>query len=870
MAFPINVNDVRRTVLPSNGTTEISVDFPFEKEEWLTVKKYDGSSETTLALTTNYTTSGEGLETGGKIILVTPANGTDIYSIALDIPVQRLSDYQKRGSMKSEVINLDFDRVIQICQRIGAKVDRALHRRDTDTSSTDLLMPEPPASASYMQLNSDGTVSLTGTAPTVTPTYTFILPEDYGAAGDNATDDTVALQAAEDAATALASSTGKAVGLLLSGTYLVSDSIQKKANVNWWGHGAIKHVDYDASPTLTVTTQFALVYASGVSDWRIDGIRFFSIPHSAVISNALPRKGGDSPLPGNWNSAIDADDCDRWVVKDCTFKGFSQAIKYSECNNFRIDDNYLDDESGYTVASMIAETYTKGYSQSGTFGIGTLHEGTPQPKSSDFSINNNDILTPGLDSGIRALSQTYDEAPGVVEGNRIFGAGGPGIQIYRGTYVDGGSAPTYDARLVVQGNLIYGTWEQGIYIRGVVGVLVDGNVLVEPGKQGDNGDGSVGGIVTRVNPFSTDFSGTFTSQATLSSKAGVEICNNIVINPGDAADCDGGIQVRVSWCHCHDNVIVRDEKTYTSKVGAGILTSNEQEEGVYIEHNRIFNFATGINFVGGLGDAGEEEAVVSHNHILRTDTGINVNSYRWNGVRIDHNYVKDATTTAIKLRNSPRSRIEHNEIIDCGEGLHLMSGSLASNIPHLMTGGTTPASVTKRQGATVIVRANTFYGVTTPHERSETATNDTTFQGRCLIWEDDVVDGKTIDGNAYSGASYSNFPRTWHVGDIIRNTTIAAATLHSSICTVAGTGGTNTVSTTCTTNGTTAVSAVADFDGIGPGMYVDIDGEVVYIKSMDPAAGTLVVDPALVSSGASKVLQDTAPTFVNLLTVGAT
>ena len=878
MAFPINVNDVRRTLTPANGTTEISVDFPFEKEEWLTVKKYNGSTETTLALTTNYTTSGEGLATGGKIILVTAANGTDIYSIALDIPVQRLSDYQKRGSLKSEVVNTDLDRLVQMLQRVGAKVDRALHRRDTDTSATDLLMPEPPASASYMQLNTDGTVTLTGTAPAVTPTYTFILPEDYGAVGDNATDDTAALQAAEDAATALASSTGKAVGLLLSGTYLIDPQIGvlKRSNVNWWGHGALKHIDYDTQPTLTVTTQGALVHADGADNWRIDGIRFFSINHEAVDSNSLPRNNGDSQEQGNWNTCIDVEDCDGWRVENCVFRGFSYgAIKWNGCSKFKVFNNDAYDDSSTTVASILAGTAPPNYP--GTFAIGEHRTASSPVVSTNYQVMGNYVTVPGLDIGYQIVNYSFGEQNSVWEANIVEGARA-GYQAYRGasgTLADtGGTETTYDVKAVLNACIAYACWEQGFYLRSVTGMSVE-NCLAHRcagGASGASGT-SAGGFVTRVNPFDPTHVAQFASQGSIDAQSGIWFLNCYAKDCGNATHCDGHFQLRIPYSKAHNCRVIRDTNLFGTRVGRGFIVDNgEGLEGCEVEGCLVYNVSDGILNTGVIGKAMGQPHRFKNNVIKAVVNGIACDSFVWNGVELEGNYVKDATGYCYRLRNSPNSVLRGNRGEDSPIGIQIAVGCLASNVPYLMTLGVKPASLTQRMGATIRIEHNTWNNVATPHSVVDGATGDGTFQGRAQVWIGDTVDGMPVEGYGYSGAALANSPRSFSEGDIIRNNaTPVGAALHSSICSVAGTGGSNAVSTTCTTvSGNTTVSVIANWDGIGPGMYVSIAGTVHRVVSIDPGADTMVVDPAPGASASGVALVDSQPTFIDLLTIGAT
>lgn len=126
--FGISVNDVIvGPFTPVNGQTEINVDFPFESADFVKVyrRASAGTTESLLSASTDYTITGEGQATGGRITLNTAANGTDIYAVVLDIPIERETDIIKRQALTSRLLNRELDRLTQVCQQLKRDIGKA-------------------------------------------------------------------------------------------------------------------------------------------------------------------------------------------------------------------------------------------------------------------------------------------------------------------------------------------------------------------------------------------------------------------------------------------------------------------------------------------------------------------------------------------------------------------------------------------------------------------------------------------------------------------------------------------------------------------------------------------------------------------------
>ena len=115
---------------PNEGVTLISLDFFFEKNEWVEV--YMAGSNTPLIQNIDYTIAGEGTGTG-QVILTSPADGNTLYAIYLGVPLERSSDMQLRGEFKSGPFNIEMDRIWQRLQRHWTEIQRTFRYGPTGT-----------------------------------------------------------------------------------------------------------------------------------------------------------------------------------------------------------------------------------------------------------------------------------------------------------------------------------------------------------------------------------------------------------------------------------------------------------------------------------------------------------------------------------------------------------------------------------------------------------------------------------------------------------------------------------------------------------------------------------------------------------------
>ena len=698
----------------------------------------------------------------------------------------------------------------------------------------------------------------------------YVSVKDFGAVGDGEFDNTEIIQRAEDSAAAIALSLNSPVDLIFPpGIFAITATLNKRTGVHWKGPGKIKRKD-SLAPS---GTQWALVFADQVDNWSITGVGFEAIAHEIVSDLNLPRAFSNSAQPSAWNSCIDAYKCQHWEVRQCSFLKFSQGVKWSGSGNFSIVDNKFTAGNSYSVTNVLAGT-PQSFAFSGTSCISYLYDQTllPLRPPGPFRISGNKLSAAGLDGGIDVVLNTYGRAPSLICDNIIEGSH-YGILAYQGSLPDDGNSLTYQSASIISNNHIYATWEQGIYIRGTLGVQVLGNYIERAAQATSNPDASAGAIVLRVNPFDTAVSATYISAADgeVSDDHAILIEGNRCVNTGrvGAVVPTAVIYIRINNAKCINNDIVQAAEAFNSAVCPAILVANG---------GRLVNFEIAQNKISGAFTTGILVADVlrlcsftTHrgrlydNDIKLTNStaGIDVDWKAFN-LDIQRNYIS-GTPIAIRTRFAPYSRIESNNIFDCDTGINLSDGSLASDCAHLISGGVATRAI--RRGGTVSVCNNKFLRCATPYAITNTATGDASFHGRCSKWEGDTVGGNLFYPYSYSaGIPPSTFTaQNWDKYAETKNTAAASGQPPGRICTVPGTYGVATTTTGDATSGSAVITAVGNLDGYGPGIYLNPSAGftgIVSILDIDYVNSTITVSAAATSTSAGITLSLSTPTFV--------
>jgi hypothetical protein len=149
------VNDLppRVQYIAAAAQTDFDYPFPIFEDEDLVVN-VDGVD---LALTTHYSVSGEGDDTGGTVTLVTPMDGDEIVTIYRDIAITRDTDMQQNGPWRSDTYNDEQDKIILILQQLEARIQRSLRLPIiSEAADADLELAVASWANMYLTFDADG------------------------------------------------------------------------------------------------------------------------------------------------------------------------------------------------------------------------------------------------------------------------------------------------------------------------------------------------------------------------------------------------------------------------------------------------------------------------------------------------------------------------------------------------------------------------------------------------------------------------------------------------------------------------------------------------------------------------------------------
>jgi hypothetical protein len=199
------------------STTSFSIPFYFINNSDLSVTKQNtDGSETTFVLGSDYNLTGAGDLAGGTLTTTgTLASGEKI-TIERDAQFTQSTDYEPFGRFPAETLEQNVDKLTMLAQQVKALTDRA-YLLDRTTSFLNSSIEEP-VPGSYLRYDASGNIINGGS--TVTSTNNYLYPDsdavsrsitnkfadiisvkDFGATGDNSTDDSVAIRNAFDALT---------------------------------------------------------------------------------------------------------------------------------------------------------------------------------------------------------------------------------------------------------------------------------------------------------------------------------------------------------------------------------------------------------------------------------------------------------------------------------------------------------------------------------------------------------------------------------------------------------------------------------------------------------------------------------------------
>jgi hypothetical protein len=113
--------------------------------------------ETTQTLTTDYTITGSGDQSGGTVTMVTePASGETLV-IYRDADITQGLDLVENDPFPSDLVEQQFDKLTQAAQKLNTWADRTAKLTDGDTSGFDATLPSTHTADTALVINAAGT-----------------------------------------------------------------------------------------------------------------------------------------------------------------------------------------------------------------------------------------------------------------------------------------------------------------------------------------------------------------------------------------------------------------------------------------------------------------------------------------------------------------------------------------------------------------------------------------------------------------------------------------------------------------------------------------------------------------------------------------
>jgi hypothetical protein len=683
--------------------------------------------------------------------------------------------------------------------------------------------------------------------------------KNYGAVGDFVNNDTSAIEAAINAASAKATATGTIQKVLIpNGRYGISSSIDLASNIIIEGEGTIERLD---SSTATGAL-YALMRGQNLSNIHIRGITIKGVGPDRKIAGSCT----DATTYGGQDSAIELRTCTDFSIVDVKAIRCHDAIRIVSCNRGLIDSNTVNSQSSKTLASLddgSFVSYSFGTSRGSAIQIAGFSGATQFASTDDVIVTNNIIECVGLDQGIDVGTGSRYPFRMIVSNNSIAGTN-CGIQTYVTTAVpDDGNATTTNRGVLISANRVRLTYEQGIYVRGVAGVSVIGNYVERCciAGIGPSGGGAGGGIVCR-EPTSDTY-----GVSPLADDSGIHVTGNSVVDCGNpiTGTCESGIRCELRWSMVSNNIVSRSVDRFGSNllpasncVGIQLLKiGNNQPKSLEVANNYIYGFSIGIyhSWSTPYVVTNMASARFLNNNIRNTSYGIRTEPAT-NGIDIANNIITDCTITGIRVRTAPFAKIVGNRIDGPSVGIEIASGCLAN----------THYGSTARAGATLTITDNLIYNVNTPVNLVETSGVDSTLYNRCAIYNGNYVDGIRHNGVDVNGApsTKGGNVRSWNLGDEALNTSLSSTNYIAGWrCVQAGTNTTAYTLSSITAN-TTASSTYINFnsiEGIVPGVYITIAG-VTGVKRVVTLSGLNgTIDSTASASVVAGTVAYSAPIF---------
>lgn len=162
----IFANDGVVRITASGGEAALAFDFALYDESYIKILRVRSGTETELVLNTDYTVPLASIadEDGGLINLSPVAQAGDEYTLLLNVPYSRESDFNQAGDFFADTLNRELDLLTQQNQQIVRDIGQALQYPSTFAVTSNAL-PEPVADSSLVF---DGVTGAIKVGPTTT------------------------------------------------------------------------------------------------------------------------------------------------------------------------------------------------------------------------------------------------------------------------------------------------------------------------------------------------------------------------------------------------------------------------------------------------------------------------------------------------------------------------------------------------------------------------------------------------------------------------------------------------------------------------------------------------------------------------------
>jgi len=130
--MPVTGGVTRNDYIASAGQTVFAYTFEILSNSDLKVLK----NGVELSLTTDYLVTGVGSDTGGNMLLTSPAFAGDKIAILLAMPITRTTQYQNSGDFLASDVNADFDKTYIAMNQLQTDIARSIGLQDEEDSAT--------------------------------------------------------------------------------------------------------------------------------------------------------------------------------------------------------------------------------------------------------------------------------------------------------------------------------------------------------------------------------------------------------------------------------------------------------------------------------------------------------------------------------------------------------------------------------------------------------------------------------------------------------------------------------------------------------------------------------------------------------------